>query len=431
MPRVARELTPIQIRLLKSLHDGRPTMHPVGGISGLHLQVTPSGARSWVLRITVARKRREIGLGSYPEVGVKAARDTARAYKQTFKEGGDPVKKQREAKQAYYTLMLFEKTFVQVFDEFVIIKRAELSRGKNFDQWPDSIATYALPHLGSKTVSTVTVDDVLKVLRPIWETKYPTADKLRRNLCEIFVYSKTAGYCEGDNPARWKGLLARLLPNVANAGPTPHYPALKLEDLKRFWTDLARREGNSAAALRFQMLTASRSGAIRFMKWHEVDLENRLWTVQPGRESSKISKRDQAKRVPLCEQALAILDKLPRRANSDFVFWSPKGGALSDAALGAVMAKIHAEDISKKGEGYTDIASGRPAVPHGFRTAFKQWANEIGDYEYTLSEQALWHSVGTLAAQAYNRTDSLTKRKAMMQQWADYFAGNYAEAIPA
>nr|WP_162528186.1 site-specific integrase [Gemmobacter caeruleus] len=292
-----------------------------------------------------------------------------------------------------------------------------------------SVDKYAVPELGHMLVQDIDLQDVLRVLEPIWATKTVTADKLRRKLNEILDYCTVKGHRAGPNPARWDGNLAFVLPSPAGVGGEENYPALQLKDLPRFWAALSTREGMGAAALRFQMLTATRAGAIRFMSWSEVDLESKVWTVQPGRRSSKIGRRDGPKRVPLTEEMMQLLTALPRQTGSDLVFWAPRGGALSDATLGKLMRTIHDADVRAGGGGFVDAKTGETVVPHGTRSAFKVWASEMTDYDWNLSEAALWHKLGNKVEQAYARTDVLEKRRVMMAAWARFLSEDQQRSV--
>jgi len=192
---------------------------------------------------------------------------------------------------------------------------------------------------------------------------------------------------------------------------------------RRWWQALQKRDGMGAQALAFQAMTATRSGAIRFATWSEIDLAAKVWTIQPGRQSSKIPDKESAKRIPLTEPMIALLEALPRLDGCDLVFWAPRGGALSDAAMGKVMRTLHEADLKAGGKGYVDAKTGEQAVPHGLRSAFRTWVAERTAFDGDLAEVALFHKVGSKVAQAYNRADQVEKRRAMMAAWGDFLAG--------
>jgi integrase len=194
---------------------------------------------------------------------------------------------------------------------------------------------------------------------------------------------------------------------------------------------LQAREGMGARALAFQAMTATRSGAIRFATWNEFDLKAKVWTIQPGRQASKIPANDTAKRVPLTDDMLALLEALPRLAGCDLVFWAPRGGALSDATLAKVMRAIHDADQAAGGRGYVDAKTGEVAVPHGHRSAFRTWVAERTAFDGDLGEIALFHKVGNKVQRAYDRADQVEKRRLMMSRWCDFLHGRAPQNVVA
>ena len=431
MPRKSTPLTAGQIKQLKPKHAKRPTAYPVGGVPGLHVQITPSGARSWFLRATVAGKRREIGLGSCDDVRLGEALDAAREARSMIRNGVDPVKVRREEKIAMFQQQLFDTTFGTAYLEYLPIIQAELGSEKYRTQWASSIEKYAIKIIGSTPVSAITPDDILKVLKPIWHAKTPTANKLRQKLEKIFDYCKAVGYLKGENPAKKEGKINMQLPAANKISDEDHQPALQQKDIQRFWQALEQRGGMGAEALRFQMLTATRPGAVRYMTWDELDLASGIWTVQPGRQASKILKRDTAKRVALSPEAIEIIKRIEPLHGSPYVFWAPRGGELSDAIMAKLMRTIHQAAVKKGEAGFVDIETGETAVPHGNRSSFKAWATEVEGYEWQLSEAALWHKLGASQEIAYARSDMLERRRIMMGAWARFVTGKTPAALPA
>jgi integrase len=424
MPKRAAELTQGQINKLKPKYANKPTVYAVGGVAGLYWQITPSGkGRSWLLKAKVNGKLREIGLGAYPEVSLGAARDAARDVRQMIRNGDDPVERRRWEKQKTYQQHMFLTTFGAALEEFLPIVRAELSSEKYRKQWPATVREYAIPVIGGKPVNEITSDDVLSVLKPIWIEKLPTAKKLQQKLKRIFDYCKASGYCEGDNPAEWHGNLKMRLSRPAKTNANGNWPSLQEKDAPRFWQALKRRKGMGAEALRFQSLTATRSGAVRLATWDEFDLDARIWTVQPGRAEAKTEGDTLAKRVPLTDAMVEILRALPPRKDTDIVFWAPSGGALSDATLSKVMRTIHEADVKAGGKGYVDARSGNCAVPHGTRATFKGWVKDHTNFETDLVEAALWHKLDLRYGSSYTRMDMLERRRDMMEQWGAFLTG--------
>jgi integrase len=417
MPPRAKELTPAQIKNLKHPGGGKPVKVAVGGVSGLHIQIWPSGAKSWVLRtrygdwtesrlsdgtLQRGRKKREIGLGAYPDVLPGAARDKAREAKAKLEAGIDPIAERKATQAALIAAQRRGMTFAEAWQKFAAQKIKEFSTDKYREQWQRTVELYALPDLGKMAVQDIGLQDVLRVLTPLWDEKNVTGVKVRERVEKVLAWATVQGYRTGDNPARWRGNLDMVLPAPSKVAGGENYPALQLDDVSRWWQALQVRDGMGARALAFQAMTATRSGAIRFATWGEIDLAAKVWTIQPGRQASKIPDKETARRIPLTEPMIALLEALPRLDGSDLVFWAPKGGALSDATLGKMMRVIHEADQKTGGKGYVDAKTGEQAVPHGLRSTFRTWVAERTSFDGDLAEVALFHKVGSKVAQAYN-----------------------------
>ena len=417
MPKVAKELSAVEVRRLGA------GMHAVGGVAGLHMQVTDSGARSWLLRVRVGEKRRELGLGSFPEVSLARARERAAEAKDAIRAGVDPVEERKAARAALIAAQRRGKTFAEAWEGYAAQKVKEFSTEKYRAQWRVSVETYALPEIGAIAVQDVALQDIQRILAPIWESKTVTASKLRQKIEGALNWATVQGYRAGDNPARWRGNLDMVLPAPGKVADAQSYPSLQLDDVSRWWQALQGRDGLGAAALRFQALTATRAGAIRFATWSEIDLQARMWTIQPGRKASKTAATDRPKRIPLTDEMVALLEALPRFEGNDLVFPAPRGGALSDATLGKVMRSIHEADIKAGGKGYVDAATGEQAVPHGLRSTFRTWVAERTRFDGDMAEIALFHKVGSKVQQAYDRSDQVDKRRGMMAAWGRFLQG--------
>jgi len=444
MPPRAKELTPAQIKGLKHPGGEKPIKIAVGGVSGLHVQIWPSGAKSWVLRtrygewaettlsdgtIQRGRKKRELGLGAYPDVLPGAARDKARDAKAKLEAGIDPIAERKAIQAALIAGARRGMTFKDAWEKFAAEKIKEFSTDKYREQWKRTVEIYALPDLGKMAVQDIGLQDVLRVLTPLWDDKTVTAVKVRERLEKVLAYAKaltekTGAYPESwENPARWKDNLEFVLAAPGKVSGAENYPAVQLDDVARWWQALQERDGMGATALAFQALTATRSGAVRFATWDEINLEARLWTIQPGRQSSKITAKDTAKRIPLTDSMVALLEGLPRLAGSNLVFWAPRGGALSDATMGKVMRMIHEADLKAGGKGYADAKTGAQAVPHGMRSAFRTWISDRTALDGDMAEVALFHKVGNKVARSYNRAEMVEKRRHMMAAWGDFARG--------
>ena len=372
-----------------------------GGGTGLYLRSMPSGSRQWVQRVSINSKRKEIGLGSPPAVTLATARRIALENKGAAMLGGDPLAAKRDSRTVI--------TFAEAVEKYLATKLSEFRNEKHKKQWRSTLDNYAAPVMGTRRVSDITVQDVLRVLEPIWHTKTETAKRLRGRIENVLSWATVAGHRKGDNPARWKGNLSEILPKPSKIAKVSNHPALALGDLAQWWPDLAQREGMAAKALQFVALTAARSGEVRGMTWDEVD--DNIWTVPASR-----MKNGRSHRVPLTQEAVELLDALPRLDGSDIVFFAPRGGMLSAMALSSVMRRMQQTEVKAGGKGYLDQSSKRPAVPHGLRSTFRQWAAEQG-YPREMAEIALAHFIGSDVERAYQRSDMLERRRDMMASW--------------
>ncbi|MEC8196973.1 MAG: integrase arm-type DNA-binding domain-containing protein, partial [Pseudomonadota bacterium] len=360
--------------------------------------MTRTGARSWVFRYRHNGRRREAGLGPYPDVPLAKARDYAREARDMLRQGIDPIAERQAAQRRHMT---FRQAVERYDEEKTVEFRSELHR----KQWRASLERHAIPTLGDMAVADITLHDVLDTLRPIWMEKTETASKVRQRIERVLDYSTVAGHRKGENPARWRGNLDMVLPAPTKLTGGQNYPALQLDDAARWFAALRARKGTSARALEFQALTASRTGAVRFATWDEFDLERGLWIIQPGRQFSKIQPSGRPHRVPLTDELTDLLKALPREKGNPLVFWAPRGGAFSDAALAAVMRKIHSADLKSGGRGFFDVQNDKPAVPHGLRSSFRTWVAERTQFDGDMAEIALAHKVGSKVQQAYDRSD--------------------------
>jgi integrase len=415
MPKVAKELSPLEVKRLTHPGKGHNVTFAVGGVKGLLLQITPAGGRTWILRTLVGEKRREIGLGGYPDTTLAQARERARAAKDMILAGIDPVEDRKAKRAALAAARNRGLTFKDAVDRYLAAKLEAFRNEKHRQQWQNTLSTYALPKLGAMLVSDIAVQDVLRVLEPIWKAKTETASRLRGRMEAVLSWATVAGHRSGDNPARWAGNLKELLPAPSKLGRQVNQPAIQIDDAARWLAALRARDGIGSRALEFLALTAARSQEVRGALWDEIDLERGTWIIPAAR-----MKMGREHRVPLPAAAKNLLQALPRLPGGDLVFPAPRGGELSDMTLSAAMRRLHEADVENGGQGFVDRTSKRPAVPHGLRSTFRDWVAERTTYPGEMAKVALAHQVSNAVEAAYRRGDMIEKRRAMMEAWATF-----------
>lgn len=388
VPRVAAELSAL------SLKDKPAGKHAAGGVPGLLFHVRKSGGRSWLLRVTVGDKRRDIGLGGYPGVSLSQARQRARELRESIWRGGDPVGERKAKKSALLAEQAMGVTFGELAKEYVDKKAREFKTAKQRQKLENQIAYYATPEIGDLVVGDIGRAHVERVLRPIWETKNETASRVRLHIERILDLAGAKGLRTGDNPARWKGNLELSFPARAKVSRTVHYSALPAADMPRFIASLPNTM--PALALHFAILTAARSQEVRHAVWDEIDWDKALWAIPS--ERMKSGKRHT---VPLSADALAVLESTPRLGK--FIFTNTRGGPLTDAVVSTVPKKI-----------------GYPVTAHGMRATFRTWAQEFTAYPEEVVELCLAHVNSDATRAAYCRSELIDKRRVLMDAWAEY-----------
>ena len=393
MPKLARELGPLAVKALTA-----PGLHFVGGVQGLALHVTKTGARSWVLRVMVAGARREMGLGNFPGVTLAMARDKARTARELISQGIDPIEQNRAARSALAAVAAAALTFKQCAVAYMGAHESSWKNAKHGQQWRNTLEAYAYPVMGHLLVRDVSLSHVLAVLEPIWLTKTETASRLRSRMELVLDWATARGYRDGLNPARWRGHLNKLLAAPNKVARVEHHPAVAVAEIGAFMVRLRAATGMGARALEFAILTAARSGEVRGATWGEIDLTTKVWALPATR-----MKANKDHRVPLSERALSLLRELPKGESGDLIFTAPRGGMLSDGTLAAVLRRMELT-----------------AVPHGFRSTFRDWAAERTNYPRDMAEMALAHAIDSKTEEAYRRGDMIEKRRRMMADWAAF-----------
>lgn len=407
-PKRARELSALEV---SRLADGR---HAVGRVAGLYLHVK-GDARSWVLRMKIGGRRREAGLGPYPEVGLKRAREIAAEFRAAVRDGYDPMADRETRRRDLREAQARAITFSEAARRFHLAKSVEYRSEKHRADWINSLAMHAFPHIGNVPVSDFDQNHALRVLEPIWTTKTETATRVRQRMEAVLDWVKVSGFREGDNPAAWRGNLESLLPKPTKVRRIEHFPALPSAQIGPFVASLRQREGTGARALEFIILTVARSREVRFATWAEIDLDNALWTIAGDR-----MKAGKPHIVPLSAPAMRLLSSLPRGEDHEHLFPTAAGGPVSDGTIGAVIKRMHDEAIGAGGAGWVDPNTGRRVTSHGFRSTFKDWARTCTRYPDEASELALAHVNDDKTRAAYARDQLVDMRRELMQEWAAY-----------
>jgi integrase len=378
----------------------RAGMYGDGG--GLWLQVRAPHVKSWIFRYTVAGRARAMGLGPVGTVSLADARRRAAEARALLLDGKDPIA-ERDGQRAKGKLAAANSiTFSECAAAYIQQHRAGWRSAKHGEQWTNTLAAYAEPVFGALPVGSIDTALVMRVVQPMWTTKPVTAVRLRGRIEKILDWAKVQGYREGENPARWRGHLEALLPKKAKVAPVEHHAALPYRQIGDFMAELRKQDTTAASALDFAILTAARTGEVIGARWGEIDLDEALWTIPAQR-----AKTHKEHRVPLAPAAITVLVKCRERAEGDFVFpGKVPSTSLSGGAMRALLERMSRSDIT----------------PHGFRSAFRDWAAEQTAFPREVAEMALGHAVGNQVEAAYRRGDLREKRRKLMEAWAAYCA---------
>ena len=401
----------------KQVENAGPGVHADG--EGLYLQVGSGGARSWIYRFMLNSKERYLGLGPAADVPLKRARELANDARRLRAEGIDPIEHRREKRAAERVEAAKAITFKEVATQFIASHEVAWRNPKHRQQWRNTLETYVYPVFGHLPPAQIDRALVMKVLAPIWSVKPETASRVRGRIEVILDAANTQGLRTGENPARWKGHLANLLPAKKKVRRVRHHPALPYDAIPAFMASLRSRPSISARALEFLILTAARSSEAIKAHWSEIDLRTSSWEIPLER-----MKRERPHRVPLVGRALEILKSFPEVARIGFVFpgvGKRQGKTMNEASLDKMLT-LAGDWRDKKGQSIT---------VHGFRSTFRDWAAECTSFPREVAEMALSHAVGDETEQAYQRGDLFEKRRKLMEAWAKYCSQTPKSSIKA
>ncbi len=436
MPKKVPEMGPAQVRNLrhgvvkeggKKQKAGEPCVayNRVGGVDGLALQCRPPtvgqeiGSRSWVLITTVGLRRREIGLGGYPDVSLGEARELARQEKEAIRNGIDPVERRQEVRARNIELKRKQITFGELAEEYYNIKIFTY-RGKNPKRQRNRLRKAidrCLLEIGDTQMIDLTVEDVLRILRPLWTTQTPTATRIRQTIAKIWKRAESRNLVSGKNPADWDDNLDGWLPSAKQIHRTKHKPAMRHQDLPDFMKLLTVRDTVPARAVEFQILTVARPTEVQFAEWSEFNLEEGIWTI-PG-EKVKNRNPNEAHTVPLIPRAIEILKSNPRSGR--YVFPGYRGkDQISENALNNTVKAIHQASVKLGGKGFVDPRYNLVACAHGMRSCFKNFAASKTDFDDVVSELCLSHLDNDETRAAYLSDQVLDRRRALLTVYARY-----------
>ena len=392
--RLIGKLTSLSVRQAR-----RRGLYGDGG--GLFLQVSESGAKSWVFRFKKADRLRVMGLGPAHTITLAEARDRARECRKLRLDGIDPIEARRAERAQAKLDAAKAVTFAECADAYITAHKAGWRNPKHAAQWPATLATYVNPTFGVLPVQAIDTALVTRVMEPIWTKKPETASRVRGRIESILDWATARGYRQGENPARWRGHLENLFPRRSKVRRVEHHAALPYSELSAFMLALRQQEGVAARALEFTILTAARTGEVIGARWEEINIAERLWSVPAER-----MKAGRGHRVPLCGKALEIVEEM-RAIGGNFIFPGGKRGKpLSNMAMTMLLPRM--------GHGDQTV--------HGFRSTFRDWAAERTNFPAEVAEMALAHAVTDKVEAAYRRGDLFEKRRALAEAWAKFCA---------
>ena len=394
----SRQLNRLSAKTVAS--KNQPGLYCDGG--GLYLQVAHSGSKTWIFRFRspLMQKSRDMGLGPLHSVGLSDARDKAAAQRAAILNGLDPIEAREEGNRRKAMEAAKAITFSQCAAAYIESHRPGWRNEKHGDQWESTIETYCEPIIGPLPVQDVDTGLVLKVLEPIWACKPETASRLRGRIENILDWAKVRGYRTGENPARWRGHLAQLLPAMAKKSRVVHHKAMPFPEVGEFVAKLRSMSGVTARCLELTILTAVRTSEAIKARPDEFDLANATWTIPAQR-----MKAAREHRIPMSPRAVEIVRELLAQKN-EFLFPGAKSGKpLSNMAMLNLLERMEIQ-----------------VTVHGFRSSFRDWAAERTAFSHEVCEAALAHTISNAAEAAYRRGDLFEKRRKLMEGWAEFIS---------
>lgn len=406
-----------KLSAVRVAREKRPGLYGDGG--GLYLQVSANGAKSWIFRYWVAQRdvatgevvrdptankvkgrNRDMGLGSYVTVSLQEARERALECRKLREKEIDPIEAREQTKRQAALEHAKSLKFKDAASTYMASHSVAWKNEKHAGQWSATLEKYAYPIIGDLPLQVIDTTLVMKVVEPIWSIKPETASRLRGRIESVLDWATARGYRQGENPARWRGHLAKLLPARTKVRKVEHHAALPYVELPAFLEELRHQNGIAARALEFTILTAARTNETIGARKREVDRKNKVWVIPDAR-----MKAGKDHRVPLMPLALQLIDSAQIADDDDtFIFAGSSGAALSNMAMLKVLERMGRGDLTV----------------HGFRSTFRDWAAECTDFPNEVVEMALAHTVSSKTEAAYRRGDLFEKRRQLMNAWAEF-----------
>ncbi|MBK2106838.1 tyrosine-type recombinase/integrase [Francisella philomiragia] len=428
--RIPKTLSHKEVEALKKTTKGPRQLCSVGGVEGLHLQITNSGAKSWIFKYTalgtgtngIKQKRKEMGLGSFPLVKLKDAREYAKECRLLLLKGVDPIA-DRKAKLDTINQEEQKKqiTFEYVTRLWLEKKSQEWKNPKDFPRWTRAFERNIFPTLGKMPISEITHTYITETLKPIWTEIHDTSTKLRSYISNIFDFAIASSLYHELNPTPSKKQIEVLLPSGKLTQNINHHPALPYNQLANFIKDLKAEDSIPSLALEFAILTASRFGQIAKASWDQFDFKKNVWII-PAQIMKGSASKAKPHTIPLSKRSMEVLNKVKKLANNKLVFPNTQGNQISDKALKNVILNLH-ENLKKRNtdsKGYIDPVYNKVITQHGFRSTFLNWVTEKSNYPLHVGRMALAHEIEDKVEAAYRRGNLLEKRALLMEEWAEY-----------
>jgi integrase len=403
MSRTLNKLSTIKVQRLK-----KKGLYSDGG--GLYLRVAAGGSKGWVFRYRVHERLRDMGLGSIHALSLADARQAAAECRKQRQQGIDPIANRRAERAAQRIAEAKAMTFRQCAESYITDHEASWRNAKHRAQWPNTLKAYVYPVFGDLPVQAVDTGLVMQIIQPLWKSRTETASRVRGRIESILDWAKAHGYCDGENPARWRGHIEKLLPARTKARIVVHLAALPYAEVGAFVAKVRRHDSAQARALEFLILTAARLGEVLGANWREIDLRDDIWTIPAAR-----MKGGREHRVPLSSASVAVLKAMHAIRHGEFVF--------PGAREGRPVAPITVLTLAKQ-------IGGTDTTLHGFRSSFRDWAAERTTFQREVVEMALAHAIPDAVEAAYRRGDLLDKRRRLMNDWAKFCGKPNGVAMP-